>query len=93
MRTFWLTGKEGFDPRSQETHTPIPFKLSNLALPLSNSDVSAGFESPSIANDSCLSLFHECKKNAKNEVMREDGYRSAPVITFSNMYKTTNYIM
>ncbi|XP_035232543.1 guanylate cyclase 32E-like [Stegodyphus dumicola] len=93
MRTFWLLGKEATDsklhpqlklcpsypPTNYEIRSPLPDLLSG------GSDIETMNH-----NDSCLSLFHDCKKNAENEVKRAFGYRSAPTISLREFYTPTD---
>ncbi|GFU21832.1 hypothetical protein NPIL_49451 [Nephila pilipes] len=102
MRTYWLLGKEVYDPLFPPKQSPPSSHLSRCLtnkrpfsdFPSENSvELASSLTNSSNTNDSCLSLFHECKKNAKNETIRANGYRSAPVINFSELYPPSNFII
>ncbi|KFM73882.1 hypothetical protein X975_11498, partial [Stegodyphus mimosarum] len=93
MRTFWLLGKEvtdsklhpqlnlcpSYPPANYEIRSPLPDLLRG------GSDIDKMNH-----NDSCLSLFHDCKKNAEDDVRRTFGYRSAPTISIREFYTPTD---
>ncbi|KAF8766593.1 Guanylate cyclase 32E like protein [Argiope bruennichi] len=101
MRTYWLLGKEVYDPLFPPTSSPCHSHRSRTFserrpltdFPSDGSVDRASFTTSSNTNDSCTSLFHECKKNAKNAAFRSNGYRSAPSIGINEYYSSSNFIL
>ncbi|GIY21033.1 atrial natriuretic peptide receptor 2 [Caerostris extrusa] len=94
MRTYWLLGKEVMDceslplgKTSSFLRPPSHFDMRN-PLPdlLSGRGELENAAAPPNVNESCLSLFDDCKRNAENHVRRANGYRSAPTINFRQFY-------
>ncbi|GFT69472.1 guanylate cyclase 32E [Nephila pilipes] len=91
MRTFWLLGKEVMDCESLPLGktSPILRPPSHFDLRHPLPDLLSGGENtvlPPNVNDSCVSLFNDCKRSAENHVRRANGYRSAPTINFRQFY-------
>ncbi|GIY88130.1 speract receptor [Caerostris extrusa] len=102
MRTFWLLGKDVYDPLFPPKISPSPSHQSKIfnekqfsEFPSDNSVEVSSFTTSLNTNDSCASLFQECKKNAKNDSFRANGYRSAPAIInklqLSYIHQQTSY--
>ncbi|XP_054712047.1 guanylate cyclase 32E-like isoform X2 [Uloborus diversus] len=101
MRTYWLIGKQcsnessaTFQPRASPSP---PISVSWLSRDTSFlSDFEDGFPShlgTPTRNESCLSLFQGCKRNAENTIRGVNGYRSAPVISFDEFFSPTDCIL
>ncbi|KAF8786944.1 Guanylate cyclase 32E like protein [Argiope bruennichi] len=91
MRTYWLLGKEVMDCESLPLgksspilRPPAHFDLRNPLPDLLNGGGEA--VKPSTINESCISLFDDCKRNAESYVRRANGFRSAPTINFRQFY-------